>query len=195
MLVWVDIETTGLNLDKLYPLELGLCVTDDHLAILWEENLVLQMPTAPADFDGGSTVIKMHADSGLLNESMNSPWLYGDAVEWLNTAVANFESVHGMEQGDIPLAGSNVQFDRAVLRHWYPDFEKWFHYRNIDVSSIKELARLWHPDAYNTRPGKDEADKRHRVLDDIHASQDELRHYVSAGFIRPDFLNLGSIDK
>ena len=82
-------------------------------------------------------------------------------------------------KGEVPLCGNSIGTDRRFLQQYLPDVEAWFHYRNVDVSTIKELVRRWRPDVLSSAPEKASS---HRALDDVRASIDELRHYRTALF-------------
>ena len=94
-----------------------------------------------------------------------------------------FLQEHIPEPRTVPLCGNSIGTDRRFLAKQLPEVEEYLHYRSIDVSTLKELARRWHPKAFRSAPKKGGA---HRALDDIRESLDELRHYRSTLFVTPD---------
>lgn len=169
-LIWIDTETTGLELDCL-PLEAACVVTDSNLDIVLIRSSLITCTVDRTTLD--PFVFDMHTKNGLFDDldtrKSMSPYEFDDAF------VAELE--HIMEPQTAPMAGSTIGFDRRVARANFPKLEKFCHYRSIDVSSVKELARRWAPSIYDARPGKDESEKKHRALDDVLASIEELRYY------------------
>lgn len=168
MIAWVDVETTCLDPNEGDLLEVGIVLTDDWLVELDKTSAVIQ-PRQETTWGAG--VMRMHADSGLRRESLSWSALPLRNVEdclvgWLEKRVGD---------GPPPLAGSTVGFDRAWLKATMPRLEALFHYRSIDVSSLKELNARW-----GFAPKWDAGRKLHRALPDIEDSIDELRHYCGA---------------
>jgi oligoribonuclease len=169
-LVWIDLEMTGLDLQRHQIVELALLVTDAQLEVLADglDLVVHQPPEVLAEMD--DFVRKMHTKSGLLAEiersSLTLEAAGKQAIEYIQRFVP--------EPGTAPLCGNSIGVDRRFLDRYLPDLDRYLHYRSIDVSSLKELCRRWYPQAYKKRPSKTEA---HRALDDITESVAELRYY------------------
>jgi oligoribonuclease len=178
VLVWMDLEMTGLDHDHDVIVEIATIVTDDDLAIVAEgPDLVVH-----ADEDAlarmGDVVRTMHTSSGLLEQ------IRASTVD-LATAGAEtlaFIQEHVPESRTVPLCGNSIGTDRRFLARWLPEIEEYLHYRSVDVSSVKELARRWYPEAVAKAPGKHGT---HRALDDIRESIAELRYYREAVFRDP----------
>jgi oligoribonuclease len=170
MLVWMDLEMTGLDPDRHVIVEIATIVTDDELAVVAEgpDLVVHQSPEAMATMD--EFVRTMHTKSGLL------PLIEASTVtlEEAGAQTLAFIKEHVPEARTVPLGGNSIGTDRRFLAKHLPEIEEWLHYRSIDVSTIKELARRWYPDVLKARV---ETEGRHRALDDIQASIDELRYY------------------
>ena len=169
-LVWLDLEMTGLDVNRHVIVEIAALVTDEQLEPLDDgiDIVVHQPPEALAQMD--DYVRNMHTKSGLLPEIEASTVSLADAgartLEYVRAHVARAESA--------PLCGNSIGVDRRFLDHQLPDLDRYLHYRSIDVSSLKELCRRWYPDVYRKRPTKAEA---HRALADIQESIGELRYY------------------
>jgi oligoribonuclease len=178
MLVWMDLEMTGLDPGRDVIVEIATLVTDDELEIVAEgpDLVVHQPPEALAFMD--DHVRKMHTTSGLLTRIEASTVSLADAGQ----ATLEFIKTHVPEARSVPLAGNSIGTDRRFLAAYLPEIEEYLHYRSIDVSTIKELARRWYPDAYASAPTKA---GHHRALDDIRESVNELRHYRQTIFRSP----------
>ncbi|MPZ88182.1 MAG: oligoribonuclease [Nitriliruptorales bacterium] len=174
-LVWLDLEMTGLDPDRDVILEIAVIITDGALDEVEEgPDLVIAQPeTALAGM--GPTVAAMHSASSL-DEAVRQSTVTLEQAE--QDALA-FVLRHVPEPRTAPLAGNSIHADRAFLRRFMPALEGHLHYRNVDVSTIKELARRWYPDAMKAAPAKS---GDHRALADIRESIDELRHYRKAIF-------------
>jgi oligoribonuclease len=176
-LVWIDLEMTGLDLQRHRIVELAVLVTDAQLEVLADglDLVVHQPPEALAEME--DIVRKMHAKSGLLAEIERSSLTLDaagkEAIEYIKQFVP--------EAGAAPMCGNSIGVDRRFLDRYLPDLDRYLHYRSIDVSSLKELCRRWYPEAYKKRPSKVES---HRALDDIRESVAELRYYRDA-IMRP----------
>jgi oligoribonuclease len=176
-LVWIDCEMTGLDVGTDVLIEIAALVTDFDLNVLGEGvDLVIKPPPAALD-DLNEVVRAMHTASGLLDELEN-----GCTVEEAEKAVLEYVREHVTEPGKAPLAGNTVSTDRMFLALEMPELESYLHYRIVDVSSIKELARRWYPRAYFASPTKT---GNHRALGDIRDSIAELRYYRAAIFAEP----------
>lgn len=164
-LVWIDVETTGLDPGKDRLLEIAVVVTDSDL----KECGVYHTPIADAlqlsDWD--TAVVKMHAKSGLIGDVRDRGIAIWEAQDAIRIRLNNW----GVGYGEDPLAGSTVYFDRAFLKAYMPEIAKRLHYRNIDVSTVKQLVSAW-------APGHEWAKADiHRALPDIRDSIAELEHY------------------
>lgn len=175
-LVWIDLEMTGLDPDADVIVEIATIITDGSLEHVERgPELVLAAPSAA--LDGMVDVVrKMHTRSGLLDEIAVSTLTVGDAEQ----QTLDFVRAHVPKPAAAPLAGNSVHADRAFLRRYMPTLEAHMHYRNVDVSTFKETARRWRPELLDKAP--DKAD-RHRALDDITESIEELRFYRDALFV------------
>lgn len=169
-LVWIDLEMTGLDVERHRIVELAVLVTDARLDLLADglDLVVHQPPEVLAEMD--DFVRKMHTKSGLLGEIERSSLTLEDAGKRALEYITQFVP----EAGTAPMCGNSIGVDRRFLDRYLPDLDRYLHYRSIDVSSLKELSRRWYPDAYKKRPSKTEA---HRALDDVRESVAELRYY------------------
>ena len=179
MLVWMDLEMTGLDPARHAIVEIATLVTDDDLEIVAEgpDLVVHQPPEVLATMD--DVVRKMHTKSGLLAAIESSTVSLAEA----GAATLEFLKSHVPEPGSVPLAGNSIGMDRRFLAAYLPDVEQYLHYRSVDVSTVKELCRRWYPDVLAKAPDKAGG---HRALDDIRESVSELRYYRSAIFRSSD---------
>jgi oligoribonuclease len=177
-LVWIDLEMTGLDPDRDVVLEIAALVTDSELEPVGEGvDLVVAQPAAA--LEGMVDVVRdMHARSGLTEAVLASTVTLADA----EAAVLDLVKQHVPEPRAVPLCGNSIATDRTFLVKHMPTLDAWLHYRMIDVSSIKELAKRWYPKAYQSAPVKAGG---HRALADIRESVAELRYYRSAIFVPP----------
>jgi oligoribonuclease len=174
-LIWIDCEMTGLDVEKDALIEIAVLVTDSQLNILGE-GVDLVIKTDQAKLDAMSEfVTKMHTDSGLIKEVAN-----GVSLEQAQKQVMTYLNRYAPDPGKSPLAGNSVNFDRSFIQKYLPEVAAHLHYRTIDVSSIKELARRWYPKVYFAAPKKD---GNHRALGDIQDSIEELEYYRTNIFI------------
>lgn len=181
-MAWVDIETTGLRPTKDCILEVACVVTDNELTVIDAVSHVL----VPTNF-GYSEMIpfvhEMHTKNGLIelieSNQADEPWAVEASLRLF------MEQFFGDGEDAIkpPMCGSSVHFDRAFIDHHLMGFGEMFHYRNIDVSTVKELAERWAHPVWERRPGQADEDKKHRALDDTLASIAELRYYLETGFL------------
>jgi len=174
----MDLEMTGLDPDQHAIVEIATIVTDDDLEIVAEgpDLVVHQPPDVMARMD--PFVLTMHTKSGLLPLIEASTTSLEDA----GAQTLAFIKEHVPEERTVPLGGNSIGTDRRVLARYLPAIEEHLHYRSIDVSTIKELTRRWYPDVLKARVEKE---GRHRALDDIRASIDELRYYREHVFRPP----------
>ena len=175
-LVWVDCEMTGLDLGKDQLVEIAVIVTESDLTELDSGLNIIIRPADMSVLDSMDEVVReMHTTSGLLEEIPNGVTL-AEAEE----KVLDYVRQHVPDSRKAPLAGSSVYVDRGFLARDMPALDAHLHYRVIDVSSIKELARRWYPRAYFASPEKR---GNHRALGDIRESIAELRYYRDAVFV------------
>jgi oligoribonuclease len=175
MLVWMDLEMTGLDPARHTIVEIATLVTDDELEVVAEgpDVVVHQPPEALAAMD--PVVVEMHTKSGLLREIEASTLSLADA----GALTLAFIKEHVPEPRTVPLAGNSIGTDRRFLAIYLPEIEEYLHYRSVDVSTVKELARRWYPDTLAKAPEKTGG---HRAMDDIRDSVAELRYYRSTIF-------------
>jgi len=170
VLVWMDLEMTGLDPVRDVIVEIATLVTDDDLVIVAEgpDLVVHQPPAALATMD--EVVVAMHTKSGLLPAIAASTVTLADA----GAATLAFIKEHVPEARTVPLCGNSIGTDRRFLAAYLIEIEEYLHYRSVDVSTLKELVRRWYPATLAAVPRKATA---HRALDDIRESIDELRFY------------------
>lgn len=175
MLAWLDLEMTGLDPTRHVIVEIATLVTDDDLEVVAEgPDLVIAQP--PAALEGLDEVVReMHTRSGLLDAIRASDV----TLEQAGAATLEFLKQHLPEPRTVPLAGNSIGTDRRFLAAHLPAIEDHLHYRSVDVSTVKELARRWYPDAVSGAPDKKGG---HRALDDIRESVQELKYYRSSIF-------------
>ncbi|MGN6780602.1 MAG: oligoribonuclease [Marmoricola sp.] len=176
-LVWIDCEMTGLDLGADALIEVAALVTDYDLNVLGEGIDIVIKPPSEALAQMDPFVRDMHTHSSLLEE-LDAGTTLAQAEE----QVLAYIRTHCPEGSRPPLAGNTVATDRSFLARDMPTLESFLHYRIVDVSSIKELARRWYPRAYYAAPEKN---GNHRALADIQESIEELRYYRAAVFV-PD---------
>ena len=174
-LVWIDCEMTGLDLAKDALIEVAALVTDDELNVLGDGVDVVIRPPAEALETMPDVVRTMHTSSGLLTELDG-----GVTLAEAEAMVLAYIREYVPEPGKAPLAGNSVGTDRGFLARDLPGLEAHLHYRIVDVSSIKELARRWYPRVYFNAPAKNGG---HRALADIRESIEELKYYRAAVFV------------
>jgi len=174
-MVWIDCEMTGLDLARDALVEVAVLVTDSELNVLGEGVDVVIRPPAQAVANMPEVVRQMHTASGLLDE-LDS----GVTLAEAEARVLGYVREHIPEAGKAPLCGNSVATDRGFLARDMASLEAHLHYRIVDVSSIKELARRWYPRAYYNSPEKK---GNHRALADIRESIAELRYYREAVFV------------
>lgn len=176
MLAWMDLEMTGLEPDRHVIVEIATLLTDDELNVLAEgpELVIHQPPEAMARM--GDFVREMHTKSGLLTKIEESDVTLDDAV----AQTMAFLKEHISDERTVPLCGNSIGTDRRFLAAHAPEIENFLHYRSVDVSTIKELARRWYPGVLDKAPKKAVG---HRALDDIRESLAELVYYRSAVFV------------
>lgn len=170
LMVLVDLETTGLDEKDGLPLEAGILIVDLDLNVIAAEQHIIQWGKLDWDKSVSEFVRNMHDASGLRKEYDAGA---GHDVAAVEGKLIQFLIKHGATS--LPMAGSNVaNFDRLWLREYLPDLNDHFHYRNQDVSSLKEFCRVWNPEVYAKLPPKEEA---HRPIADCMATLDEFKFY------------------
>jgi oligoribonuclease len=174
-MVWIDCEMTGLSLETDALVEVAALVTDSELNILGEGVDIVVRPPAAAIATMPDVVRAMHTSSGLLDELE-----HGATLADAEAQVLAYVREHVPEAGKAPLCGNSVSTDRGFLARDMQALDNHLHYRIVDVSSIKELARRWYPRAYYNSPKKA---GNHRALADIRESIAELRFYREAVFV------------
>jgi oligoribonuclease len=171
----MDLEMTGLEPQRHVIVEIATLITDDHLNIFAEGPDLVIHATTEQLAEMGPFVTEMHTKSGLLPQIIASTITVDEAQR----QTLEFLKSHISEAGSVPLCGNSIGTDRRFLQEYMPELEAFFHYRNVDVSTIKELARRWNPEVLASLPEKESA---HRALDDIRESINELVHYRATLF-------------
>lgn len=172
-LAWIDLEMTGLDPERHVIIEIGTAVTDDHL------NLIAEGVPIPIHYPENALALmdewsrKQHQSSGLLDRVKVSPYDCGRAER----ETIEFLARH-CEKGRSPLCGNSVWQDRRFLTKYMPSLEAFFHYRNIDVSTLKELVRRWYPALPPFRK-----QRAHKCIIDIRESINELKYYRDKIFV------------
>ena len=167
-LVWIDLEMTGLDPEKERIIEIATIVTDSELNTI-EEGPVIAVHQSDSLLDGmDEWCTKTHGQSGLTQRVRESKIGEVDAEQLTLEFLQRY-----LEPGQSPLCGNSIGQDRRFLVKYMPELEAFFHYRNLDVSTIKELARRWRPEVLEGVQKKGS----HLALDDIRDSINELRHY------------------
>jgi oligoribonuclease len=174
----MDLEMTGLDPARDVIVEIACLLTDDQLEIVAEGPDVV-VHASEEQLAGMQEVVRtMHTRSGLLDAIRRSrvslPDAGGELMEFLRS--------HISEPRTVPLCGNSIGTDRRFLAAHLPEVEDFFHYRSIDVSTVKELCRRWYPEVLTAAPAKKGG---HRALDDIRESLEELRYYRGAVFRDP----------
>ncbi|MFF4414813.1 oligoribonuclease [Streptosporangium sp. NPDC001559] len=175
LLVWIDCEMTGLDLGRDALIEVACVVTDGELNQLDEGVDVVIKPPPEALEQMSQIVREMHTASGLL-ETLST----GVTLAEAEAVVLDYIKGHIPEPKRAPLCGNSIATDRSFISRDMPAVDTFLHYRMIDVSSIKELARRWYPRVYFASPEKQGG---HRALADITESVRELRYYRAAVFV------------
>ncbi|MBW1638010.1 oligoribonuclease [Microbacterium resistens] len=174
-LVWIDCEMTGLDLEVDELVEIAVVITDFELRPVDPGFQVVIAPSNAALENMGEFVTEMHRTSGLLDEIPSGIPL-AQAQERTLEYIRRFVPL----ERKAPLAGNTIGTDRMFLAKYMPEVDQYLHYRNVDVSSIKELARRWYPRVFFQAPAKDGG---HRALADILESIRELQYYRRAVFV------------
>lgn len=178
--ILIDIETTGLNLHKDSLLEIGFCITDPDLNIIHSIQRVIYFPEGYLDYYKKSNefdpwVLETHTKNNLFKECADKNTSY--ELDEVERDLKKWFDIHAIIGLDALTGSSLAGFDRPWLRLWFPELEKRFHYRNTDISTLKELCKKWHPNVTTTKDHVLKPRKLHRVLPDIQDSIDELKFY------------------
>jgi oligoribonuclease len=174
-LIWIDCEMTGLNLESDVLVEIAVLVTDSDLNLIGE-GIDVVIKATPEQIAGmNEFVTEMHTASGLITEIPNGISL----TEAEDLIIKYLESAE-TAPGKSPLAGNSVSVDRSFIARDMPRLSQYLHYRTVDVSSVKELARRWQPKVFFQAPAKT---GNHRALGDIQDSIEELKYYRQSFFI------------
>jgi oligoribonuclease len=173
--VWIDCEMTGLDIEQDALIEVACLVTDAELQLLDAGIDLIIKPPAEALDQMTDVVRTMHTTSGLLADLSG-----GVSLAEASEAVLSYVKQHVAEPRKVPLCGNSIATDRWFIARDMPELDAYLHYRMIDVSSVKELARRWYPRAYFASPDKHGG---HRALADITESVQELRYYREAIFV------------
>jgi oligoribonuclease len=174
-LVWIDCEMTGLDLARDALIEIACIVTDGQLNAADEGIDLVIKPPAEALDHMPEVVREMHTASGLLTELAS-----GITLAEAQEQVLAYVRSHVREPRKVPLCGNSIATDRTFIARDMPELDSFLHYRMVDVSSIKELARRWYPRVYVASPDKHGG---HRALADIRESIRELQYYREAIFV------------
>ncbi len=167
-LVWLDCEMTGLNPEHERIIEIAVIVTDAHLTRRVEGPVLVihQSDTLLGKMDKWNT--STHGKSGLIDKVKATAMTEEEAEKILLQFLA-----HYVPKNSVPMCGNSIGQDRRFLARYMPRLEAFFHYRNLDVSTLKELSKRWAPTVYKSFKKK----QRHTALADVHESIDELEHY------------------
>lgn len=167
-LVWLDCEMTGLNPEQERIIEIAVVVTDAHLTRRIEGPvLVIHQSDVLLDkMDKWNT--STHGKSGLIDKVKAATMTEEEAEKLLLQFLAQY-----VPKNSVPMCGNSISQDRRFLAKYMPKLEAFFHYRNLDVSTLKELSKRWAPGVYKSFKKK----QRHTALADVHESIDELEHY------------------
>ncbi|KAF2898862.1 hypothetical protein ILUMI_07320 [Ignelater luminosus] len=168
-ILWLDMEMSGLDIDRDQIMEVACLVTDGDLNIVAEgPNIIVHQPDSVLD-NMNEWCTKQHKQTGLTNESRSSTISLEEAEDQLFEFISK-----NIAKNSSPIAGNSVYMDRLFLRKHMPRVNNYLHYRIIDVSSIKELCRMWRPEIYKNAPTKH---LQHRALTDIIESVEEMKFY------------------
>lgn len=176
LLAWMDLEMTGLDPARHVIVEIATLLTDDDLNIIAKGPDLVVHASDEELAKMEEIVVEMHTKSGLLDQIRTSTV----TLEEAGAATLSFLQEHIEAERTVPLCGNSIGMDRRFLAVHLPEIEEFLHYRSVDVSTIKELARRWYPDVLAQTPRKDAG---HRALDDITESINEMRFYRQHVFL------------
>jgi oligoribonuclease len=177
-IVWIDCEMTGLDLSVDALIEVGVVITDQELQILDPGLEVVILPPESSLTQMSDFVRNMHQESGLL-EVLH----LGNSLSKAEELILSYLERMQVPAGKSPLGGNSPWMDRSFIARDMPQLNQFLHYRTIDVSSIKELAKRWYPSKYFKAPEKT---GNHRALSDAQDSIRELAYYRSEIFAAPN---------
>ena len=169
---------TGLEPGRHVIVEIATLITDDNLELIAEGPDLVVQATDDELAEMDKVVVEMHTRSGLLEQIKASTM----TLEEAGAQTLAFLKEHIPEPGTVPLCGNSIGTDRRFLARFLPEIENFLHYRSIDVSTVKELARRWHPESVSKAPSKAGG---HRAMDDIQESLKELQYFRGAFFQLP----------
>ncbi len=173
--VWCDLEMTGLDVDKCSIIELGIVITGPDLKPIAELERAIWQPDV--SLDAMEPFVKdMHTKNGLLERVRKSDCSLRTAEKEATSLISRH-----VDFGEGILAGNSIHTDRAFIARYMPGFDRYLHYRMLDVSGLKVLTRAWFPNA----PGRSKVEASHTVLSDIRASIGELAYYQQTFFKSP----------
>lgn len=175
-LVWIDLEMTGLDPRVHTIIEIATLITDNELNIVAEGPDLAIATSEPLLDEMDEWNVTHHTNSGLLEQVRTSTVTLAQAEQ----LTLEFVQAWCTERS-APLCGNSIWQDRRFVHKYMPQLAEWLHYRSVDVSSVKELARRWHPALVYRKPSA-----AHRALDDIRQSVDELRYYQRHFFRMPE---------
>lgn len=175
-MVWLDMEMTGLDPMSCVPIEVAVIISDSQLAEVAGASYEAVIHQPESAFAGmPQVVVDMHTENGLLDRVRASKLSLAE----VDAAMAKLITEH-CEAGKALLAGNTIQQDRLFIRRYFPETEKTLHYRQVDVSTFKEMVRRWYgPSAVFAK------DSNHTAMDDIRSSIDELQYYRKNFFREP----------
>jgi oligoribonuclease len=176
MLAWMDLEMTGLDVNRHVILEIATLITDDDLEVVAEGPDLIVAASAEQLAAMDDVVRHMHTTSGLLVEVEASSLSLADA----GAQTVEFLKANLPDPGKVPLCGNSIGVDRRFLERYLPELDAALHYRSVDVSTLKELCKRWYPSIYGKAPVKAGS---HRALADIRESVAELRYYREQLFV------------
>ena len=178
MLAWMDLEMTGLDPNRHVIVEIATLITDDDLEVVAEGPDIVVRASDEELAAMDEVVRSMHSRSGLLDAIRTSDVDLAEA----GRATLDFLRANIPEARSVPLCGNSIGTDRRFLARWLPEIDQYLHYRSIDVSTVKELARRWYPDALAAQPRKVGS---HRAMGDVLESVAELAYYRKTIFRAP----------
>lgn len=172
-LVWIDLETTGLSLREDVIIQVAILVTDTNLNIVDENGYSGFVKITDKEVSlMDDIVLNMHTLNGVINSCKKSD----KSLEQIDIESLEYISQF-VEENKAPLCGNNISFDRQFIDYHMPLLSKHLHYRNIDVSTVKQLFNMWRDDSYVKK------ESTHEALDDIRKSVEEMRYYMEKLFL------------
>lgn len=176
--IWVDLETTGLDPRKEFILEIGFIITDIHFEEIDSKDFLIWETPQYDEHEIDDFVHKMHTKSELLKETQ----AHGRPVAEVQTELVSWLRSHGVDSKAEPLCGSSVSFDRSFLQVHMLEVASYFHYRNIDISTVKELCKRLNPELYSKLEKYTSKRELHRVVPDLEDTISEAKFYTDNFF-------------